>query len=143
VEGLVLGRATQLARDALGPEVGAIRAADPRPDGHRFRQSFEAGGDGGPRVLGEHVLGFTGDGGARALLCTVLCRERAEATECAAIVGNLDAGGAWTAEPAPSLLVRGVLLAAERPAEALGAAGIAAVALVWAILARRPRTRVP
>ena len=47
----------------------------------------------------------------------------------------------WTEAPPPNLLARTILLAAERPREALGILAVASLAAAALIIARRPRPR--
>ncbi len=142
VEELVLGRATAIAEGALG-EVERFEAREIARAGPRFEQRFEAfarrGGE-PRRAIGKHVLGFAGEA-REALLCTAACSEPRGGDRCAPLVESAQVEGAFSSAPPPSLLVRGVLLAAEHPGPAaviVGAATIAAIALV---LARRPRPR--
>jgi hypothetical protein len=86
------------------------------------------------------VLGFAGE--ARdGVLCTVACIEREGRDDCGALVDAATTEGAWTAAPAPSALVRGILLAADRPMAAAGVLGVTAIAVAALVLARRPRPR--
>lgn len=143
VEDLVLGRASQIARGALGGEVTRFEAREAVAVGTRIEQRFEAtvqrGGE-AAAARGRHVLGFAG--AARdAVLCTVVCTERAGGDGCTALVEAAAPEGGWVAAPAPSALVQGILLAADRPLAAAGVVGVAALALVALVLGRRPRPR--
>jgi hypothetical protein len=147
VEDLVLGRASQIARGALGGNVERFEPGDVLPAGRRFDQRFEAtvrpGGQGERLAArGRHVLGFVG-GERHGVLCTFTCTEPAApgSGDCDALVGAAEVEGAWVAAPPPSLLARGILLVAEGPWEAAGVLGLAAFALAALILARRPRPR--
>lgn len=151
VEALVLGRATQIARGALGGEVtrfeigdttamGAGAGADA---GARFEQRFEASvrrGGAAATARGRHLLGFTGEG-REGIVCTVVCVEAEGGHACDGLVDGATPAGRWTAAPPPSALVRGILLAADRPMTAAGALGAAMLALVALVVARRPRPR--
>ena len=130
VEEIVLGRATQLAREALG-EVSAFTVGDPVAAGTGFEQRFDGArpwhglsGAALARVRGRSPGGrrlYHGVHGAGAgRVCGADRRGRA---------GGRVGGGA-AAEPA---LARALLLAAERPREAVGVLG--AVSLAVAALA--------
>jgi hypothetical protein len=143
LEDLVLARATQIARSALGGEVTRFEARDAVVAGDRFEQRFDAtvkrGGE-AATARGRHVLGFAGE--ARdGVLCTVACTEREGHDDCGALVDAAATEGAWTEAPAPSALVRAILLAADRPLAAGGVLGAAALALAALVIARRPRPR--
>lgn len=143
VEELVLGRATQIARGALGGEVTRFEARDPAAVGARIEQRFEAAVQRGGETAaarGRHLLGFAGE--ARdGILCTVVCTEPEGRDACGALVEAATPEGAWTAAPAPSALVRGILLAADRPMTAAAILAVAAIALAALVIARRPRPR--
>lgn len=144
VEELVLGRASGLVHGALGGEVESFEATDIRSAGSRFEQGFEAKAarpDGAHvTARGRHLLGFAGEARS-AVLCTVVCLEPSAPTggRCAALVDAASVEGAFTEAPPPSLLVRTILLAAERPQAMLGAAGAAALLVIALVLARRPK----
>ncbi len=140
---IVLGRANQIARGAMGGEVTRFEPRDALAVGSRFEQRFEAGVMRGGRPLdvrGRHVLGFVGTS-RDGMLCTVACAEPRGGDACEGVVAGADFEAPWVAPPPPSLLVRGILLGAEAPWEAAGALGLAALALAAWILARRPRPR--
>jgi len=144
VEEIVLARAGQIARGALGGEVERFEPGDVVAAGARFEQRFEAAVRQGEERLaarGRHVLGFVGP--ARdGVLCTVACTEPLPGGGCKALVEATEVEGAWVEAPPPSLLVRGILKVAEAPWEAGGALGLAALAVVALVIARRPRPRV-
>lgn len=134
IEELVLGRATGLATAGLG---AAVDRWEPGPitwaDG-RFEQRLT--GRAGEREVAaiRHTLGFVGPG-HDVLLCSVGCA----GPGCGEVLAATEIEGTLVGPPPPSALVRAVLLAAERPYEALVACALAAAALVAALLARRPR----
>ncbi len=83
VEEMVLARATQLARGALGGEVTRFTTGECTAVGSRFEQSFAGGvrhGEVALAVHGRHWLGFAGDDPRDAVLCTLVCTERDAAT---------------------------------------------------------------
>ncbi len=87
-----------------------------------------------------HELGFAG---ARrdVALCSVVCVEPETDSACKSVLDGTEMLGTFTGPPDPSLLVRAILFAAERP-YAAGALGTAiAIAAVGVILAKRPRPR--
>lgn len=149
VEELVLGRASGLARRAVAADLDRWDAGPIHVNAGLFEQRLEGEGRSSGRAVaavGRHLLGFVGD--ARdVVVCSVVCAEPgpsskgAEEARCARLVAAVSPEGAFTEAPAPSLLVRSILLAAERPREA-GALGVAATVVVVAlVLARRPRPR--
>lgn len=147
-EELVLDRATALARSGAPGEVTRWEAAPIRvlagaPGG--FEQRFEGiarEGEAALAVRGRHLLGFAGED-REALLCSVLCAEpaagAAELTRCAAMVSEAALEGALQPAPAPGLMVRGILLAAEHPRPAAGIVAVVAAMGIALMLARRPR----
>ena len=143
LEDLVLGRASQIARSALGGELTRFEARDAVVVGARFEQRFDAAvkrGDQLAAARGKHVLGFAGE--ARdGVVCTVVCTEREGGDACAALVDAATPEGSWTEAPAPSALVRAILLAADRPTAAAGVLAVTAIALAALVIARRPRPR--
>jgi len=169
VEDLVLDRASALARTAApGPierwEIGPLRSSGApaatapgtqAPSGdagapsmggsQRFEQAFQGvarGSEGDLAVRGRHLLAFAGEERA-ALLCTVLCAEPGPrdgaAARCAPLVDAAVFEGALAPAPSPSLMVRGVLLAAEHPRPAAALLVALAALAVALLLARRPR----
>ena len=143
VEAIVMGRASQIARGAIGGDVARFDAADTAKVGARFEQRFTAtarrGGE-TTRAVGEHVLGFAGE--ARdAIVCSVVCAEPEGARACDALVEGATTTGAWVEAPPPSLAVRAILLAADRPTEAMAIVAATAIAIVAIVIARRPRPR--
>ena len=91
------------------------------------------------KLLGKHLLGFEGKR-HDVVFCTVLCDEPRDHAECAGIVAQTSLVG-LVPPPPPSLLVRTVLFAAERPWDAVALAGVMGFLLVGLVLARRPRPR--
>lgn len=143
VEGLLLGRASQIARVAVASEVTRFDAAEAIVVGPRVEQRFSARArtqEGPVDVEGRHLFGFAG--GARdAVLCTVLCTEREGSGRCAPLVEAARAEGAWLAAPPPSLWVRGILEGAAHPQAAMTMMGAATIAAAALVIARRPRPR--
>jgi hypothetical protein len=144
LEELAFGMATHLARGAVAKEI-ALDRWDMAPivaTNHRFEQRIEGAGhrrDVKVTLRGRHLLGFAGE--ARdAVLCTVVCDEPSGGERCGKLVDATELS-ALVAPPPPSALVRGILLAAERPREAGLVAALVCVGLVSLILARRPRPR--
>lgn len=144
VEELVLARAGAIAQGALGGEVDRFDAGAIVASGPRFEQPFDGAVHRGATPLafrGRHLLGFT-EASQKAVLCSVICTEPpAAASRCAPVIASVTATGSWTSAPPPSLMIRAVLGAAERPAFALGVAAALGLAIVVAIFARRPRPR--
>jgi hypothetical protein len=144
VEELVLGRATAIAQGALRGAIDRFDAQAIAASGPRFEQPFEGAlhRDAAPFTFrGRHLLGFA-SASREAVLCSVICAEPPSPTpRCAPAIASVAATGAWTSAPPPSLAVRALLGAAERPAFALGVTGALGLAIVIAIFARRPRPR--
>jgi hypothetical protein len=143
LEDLVLARATQIVRGALGGEVTRFEARDAVVVGARIEQRFDATvkrGEETATARGRHLLGFAGEA-REGVLCTVACTEREGRDDCAALVDAAAPEGAWTTAPAPSALVRGILAAADRPMTAGAILVAAAIALAALVIARRPRPR--
>ncbi len=144
VEELVLARATAIAQGALRGEIDRFDAGAIAASGPRFEQPFEGSVHRGEAKLafrGRHLLGFT-SASREAVLCSVLCTEPPAASpRCAPVIESLAATGSWTSAPPPSLAVRAILGAAERPAAAMGIAAVLGLVIVAAIFARRPRPR--
>ena len=144
VEELVLARAGAIAQGALRGEIDRFDAGAIAASGPRFEQPFEGAVRRGPTPLafrGRHLLGFT-SASREAVLCSVLCTEPpAPSSRCAPVIDSVAATGTWTSAPPPSLAIRAILGAAERPAAALGIAAALGLALVVAIFAKRPRPR--
>jgi hypothetical protein len=148
VEEIVLGRATQLAREAIardagGGEITRFTVADAVPAAGGFDQRFSAevrrGAD-AFTVAGGHWLGFRGD--ARdAVLCTSACTERAGANACDALQRATIPTGAWQEAPPPNLLALALLGAAAHPWPAFAMLAAASSVAAAIILARRPRPR--
>jgi hypothetical protein len=146
VEEIVLARATQLAREALGGEVTRFTAAEGTAAGPGFNQRFEGAvrrGDEALEVRGRHWLGFASDS-RDAILCTVACTEPGDlgaARSCEALIADAVPLGTWAEAPPPNLLARTLLLAAERPHGALAMLTMASLAAAVLIIAGRPRPR--
>lgn len=150
VEELVLGRVNGIVHGALGGEVEGFEASDIRAEGPRFTQGFEARvarADGQTLAArGRHTLGFAGEARS-AVLCSVVCIEPSapgalgKQSRCAALIEASAPKGAFTEAPPPSLLIRAILLTAERPWASLGVAAAVALALIALVLARRPKPR--
>ncbi len=144
VEELVLARATAIAQGALRGAMDRFDAQAITAAGPRFEQPFEGAMHRGAAPLtfhGRHLLGFTRDS-REAVLCSVICAEPPSASSrCAPVIASVAATGAWTSAPPPSLAVRALLGAAERPAVALGITGALGLVIVAVIFAKRPRPR--
>lgn len=145
VEPIVMARASQIARSALGGEVTRFEAGDIAAGsaGIAFEQRFqaEARRAGAPmEARGRHLLGFAGEA-HEAVICSMVCVEPAGAGRCGGLVDRARAEGTWTGAPPPSLLVRAILGAAERPRAAGAIAGALLLALVALVIWRRPRPR--
>jgi hypothetical protein len=144
IEDVVFNVANGVAHRAMGErleleqwDVGHFVSQD-----QHFEQklSGRAKREGSPvKLLGKHLLGFEG---ARrdVVLCSVLCDEPQDHGECAGIVAQSNLTGLVPAPP-PSLLVRTVLFAAEKPWDAGALAGLLGVVLVAVVLAKRPRPK--
>lgn len=143
VEQIVMARASQIARGALGGEVTRFEATDTKAVATRFEQRFQASVKRGDEALaaeGRHALGFAGEA-RQAVVCSVVCAEREGGGRCAPLVEAAAPLGAWVEPPPPSLLVRGILLAAEQPMVAVGIVGAATILLATLVIAKRPRPR--
>ncbi len=148
IEEIVLGRATQLAREALGRdarggEVVRFAVGESAAVGQGFAQRFEGAVRRGDEVLtvrGRHWLGFAGEP-REAVMCTVVCSEPPTEHACDAAIVLSEPTGAWLSAPPPNLVARVLLLAAERPYPAAGVLLAASIAIAALILARRPRPR--
>jgi hypothetical protein len=146
VEELVLARATAIARGSIGADLERLEARPIRSEKLVIEQRLSGEGtlvvNKTPALVEvRHLLAFAGEA-REGVLCSVACVEpRGESSRCAEIVSTASLEGALMEPPPPSLLVRLILAAAERPLHAgvlVAALGIALVALV---LARRPRPR--
>ncbi|WP_437483489.1 hypothetical protein WME75_42910 [Sorangium sp. So ce1014] len=146
LEELVLDRASGLVRGGLGVAIERWEAGPIRAHSQRFEQPFEAAGTAGERAVairGWHVLGFAGSE-RDAALCSVVCLEepaQGAGARCGALLGATEVEGAFTAPPAPGVLVRAIFFAAEEPLAATAALGVLAAAGVAVMLAWRPRPR--
>ncbi|WP_235880353.1 hypothetical protein [Polyangium aurulentum] len=144
VEELALGVASGLARGAVAKEVALERwdAAPIVKTDHRFEQRIEGAGvrrDVEVALRGRHLLGFAGEA-REAVLCTVVCDEPSDGARCGALVDGTEMSS-LVEPPPPSALVKGILLAAERPREAGLVGALVCLGVVSLILARRPRPR--
>jgi hypothetical protein len=146
VEELIMGRVNGVVHGALPGDVEVFEATPLHATGARFEQGFLAKvarpGGGSLSAHGRHTLGFAGEARS-AVLCTVVCLEPSapEGGQCAARIAASSLEGAFTEAPPPSLLIRAILLAAERPLAMLGFAVAVALALITLVLARRPKPR--
>jgi len=147
VEEIVLARATQLARGALGGEVRRFSVEESSVVGRLFEQSFAGvvarGDDTELAVSGRHWLGFAGDDPRDAILCTLACTEprASPSPACETLLSGASPVGAWLSPPAPSLVARTLLLTAERPREAAVLLVLVSLAAAALVIARRPRPR--
>lgn len=142
VEEIVLGMATSIARGAASDGITLERwdaEGITRHEG-RFEQVLTGQGARGDRPVvlrGRHVLGFEG-AASEAVLCTFVCEEPRTNERCGALVDSAELVS-LVPPPPPSLFVRTILMAAERPRDAaLLGMGIGLVCVV-VLLARRPR----
>lgn len=142
VEQLVLARASVLARGA----VPGLERWDEHPlvwRGDRCEQRLEglALGPNGATVSARarDVFGFVGEP-RDAVACSLVCTEPESSTRCDALISSARAEG-FVSAPAPSFLVRGVLLGAAHPRGAGVAVAALGLAIAAWILARRPRPR--
>ncbi len=145
VEEIVLARATQLARGALGGEVQGFTLSESTAVGPRFEQRFawrSHQGDAALAVNGRNWLGFAGDDPREAVVCTVACTEpEATTVACDGLLSEAAAVGTWLEAPPPNLVARGLMLAAQRPREAAGLLLLASLTFAALVIARRPRPR--
>ena len=144
VEELVLARATAIAQGALQGAIDRFDTEAITAVGPRLEQPFAGALHRGSTPLtfhGRHLLGFT-HASREVVLCSVICAEPPSASSrCAPAIAGLEATGAWTSAPPPSLAVRALLGAAERPTTALAITGALSLLLVALIFAKRPRPR--
>ena len=159
LEELVLGRATALATGSLHVSVDRWESGPIRSSGARFEQRVTGRAGDREAALVAHTLGFTG-ADHEVVLCSIACAAAAgggdagarapaaagaggakgpAATRCEGVLAASVIEGPLEGPPPPSMLVRAVLLAAERPYEAGGIAALAGALVVAALLARRPR----
>lgn len=146
VEELVLARAAGIAQRSVPGDFARWNAGPIEAKGGLFEQRLH--GEGGARgegavAEGRLLLGFAGES-RDAVLCSLVCAEpaaRVGGGRCAELVRGAAPEGAFTGAPPPSMLVRGILLAAERPKHAALVASVLGAAVVAVILARRPRPR--
>ncbi len=152
LEDLVLGRATGLATASLGVTVDRWEAGPIRTSGARFEQRVAGRtGDREGAVIA-HTLGFVGPD-HDVVLCSIGCALRGDApgagaragagegvpAGCEAVLAASSIEGPLEGPPPPSMLVRTVLLAAERPHEAGAIVALASAVVIAVLLARRPR----
>lgn len=146
VEELILGRVNGIVQGSLGGEIEIFEATDIRAQGPVFGQDFEAKvtrPDGAHLAArGHHTLGFAGEARS-AILCSVVCLETSAPGEgrCKALIDAAKVESTFTGAPPPSLLIRAILIAAERPLVASGAAAALVLAVIAIVLWRRPRPR--
>ncbi len=144
MEEVVLGIANGVAHRAMTErftlerwDAGAILFQDERFEQKLFGRAQREGSF--VKLSGKHVLGFEG-ANHEVVLCSTICDEPRDHDECTGIVAQSNLEG-LVAQPQPSLLVQTVFLAAERPWDALGCAGIVGLLLVGFVLAKRPRPK--
>jgi hypothetical protein len=149
VEELVLDRATAIARGSLGADLERLEARPIRSEKLVIEQRLSGEGTRltnkkikTPAIVEvRHLLAFAGEA-REGVLCSVACVEpQSESSRCAEIVVTASLEGALMEPPPPSLLVRLILAAAERPLHAGVLVAVLGVALVALVLARRPRPR--
>jgi hypothetical protein len=144
IEDVVLGVANGVAHRAMSErltieqwDVGAAVFQDQRFEqqlnGRAVRESSPV------KLWGKHVLGFEGET-RDVVLCSVLCDEPRDRDECTQLVATASLTG-LVAAPPPSLLVRSVLFAAEKPMEASALVGVFGALVVGVILSKRPRPK--
>jgi hypothetical protein len=140
VEEIIMGRASQIARGALGVTVTSLDAGEIDHTQQVFVQPFSGAAERGADALsltGRHYLGFAGEPRA-AIVCSIACTEPAGAHACAPLIERSGPAGLWQDPPPPSLVVRSILLAAGQPYIALGVLAVIAVVLAALVIARRP-----
>lgn len=142
VEQLVLARASVLARAV----VPGLERWDEHPlawQGDVCEQRLEgrALGPNGVTVSARarHVFGFVGEP-RDAVACSLVCTEPETSTRCDALISRARAEG-FVSAPAPSVLVRAVLLGADHPRGAGAVVAALGLGIAAWILARRPRPR--
>ncbi len=148
VEEIVLGRASQLAREALGRDahggdVPRFVVGERTEVAPGFEQRFEGvvrRSDAILAVRGRHWLGFAG-APRDALLCTAACTEPQPGRICDALISGTVPVGRWLDAPPPNALARGLMFAAASPWEALAIVAVVSIAIAARIVARRPRPR--
>ena len=145
VEEIVLGRASQLAKEALGEGVTSFLVGERVALGgdERFEQSFQGlvrRRDANVAVRGRHWLGFAGEP-REAIVCTAACIEPEPARACDALIAGVAPTGAWLGAPPPNLLARTLLLAAGSPWHAMVAVAMLSIAVATLIIVKRPRPR--
>lgn len=137
VEGLVLDRATAMAKETL-PPLERWSATAPTSTAGRFEQTLQGRSVDRHAVL-RHVLGFIGSE-RDAVLCTTTC-VAPQTGSCAERVARTSAHGAFVEAPPVNLWVQTILFAATKPYEAAGWGAALLVMVVSAVLWRRPRPR--
>jgi hypothetical protein len=143
VEEIILGRASQLAKEALGADVSSFAAGGAKEVGAGFEERFEGQVRREGEVLairGRHWLGFAGTP-REALVCTVACTEPAPAHTCEAVVAAATPTGVWLEAPPPNLLARSLMLAASSPWWALAVFVAVSFVIATAVIVGRPRPR--
>lgn len=142
MEDLVLARATAIAQRAAAVDAARWAPSAIHALGPRFEQRIAGAAkrDGAPASVDlRHLLGFAGER-RDVLLCTLLCVGPEHDPRCPAFIEAAEPVGSFEAPPPPGLVIRAILLAAERPYGAAILLAIMAVALVALVLHRRPRT---
>jgi hypothetical protein len=147
IEPILFDRATALALTALDVRAydpsRASLARDPRTVSQRVTarpREAPSGADGvrGDVIEIEHVLGFAG-AEREALICTAACV--GPAARCGSVMLRL-AGDVRDA-PAPGILARATIAAAQHPRGALALGVVVGLAALALLLARRPRAHIP
>lgn len=138
LETVVLERATSLAFGPLGLRPGPLERRDPPAIAGATAVARLAGDAGGGRRLDvAHVLAFAGED-ADAVACSALCLAPGGDDRCAEVVGGLALVGGLVPAPPPGPFARAVSWSAEHPPFAAAIAAVLGVAIVAALLARRP-----
>jgi hypothetical protein len=146
VEELVLARATSIARGSIGADLERLDARPIRVDKLVIDQRLSGEGTRltKPAVVEvRHLLVFAGEA-REGVLCSVACvepRGPGSISRCGDVVASASFEGALMEAPPPSLLVRLILAAAERPLHAGVLLAVLGLGLVALVLARRPRPR--
>jgi hypothetical protein len=143
VEEIILGRASQLAKEALGADVSSFAAQELKQVGTLFEQRFEGQVRREGEVVavrGRHWLGFAGTP-REAFVCTVACTEPAPSRTCEAVADAAVPTGAWLEAPPPSLLARSLMLAASSPWWALAVLMAVSLVIATVVIVARPRPR--
>ncbi|MBK8258554.1 MAG: hypothetical protein IPK82_38575 [Polyangiaceae bacterium] len=137
IEELVLGRASALAIAGLGANVDRWEPSAVQHIESRYEQTLRGVSSTNTSVWIRHVLAFAGSD-HRVMFCCVGCYG---APQCENVVRSATLHGADAGVPPPSLLVRAVLLAAQKPYETSGLTAIVVLFAITVLL--RFRRRVP